>query len=529
VNGHIVFVFTKRKSKRQTTTTTDKDAQTLLLPEPKDGQTQIQNATETQIQKTQTESTEGVVDVDKVKTTEEEEAARSKDSLSTGTLLDRREEDKTQRSDKVDKLNEQQPPQQEQQEKQSQRSENVASSASSSASSASSTYSISASSSALRTKATGSGSSSSDGTLSCFLKPHPKSTSPPRPLSAAAPSHKSTSNATSGSTSTSPQNKMYNPFAPSSSSSSSSFLSSSSSTSSASSTSTSTSTSSSLAVAATTGGSKISPTKARQLDLSFFIPGVKPPSVPVRREKEAAEAAAAAAIVERILIPKKIPNSWAKHIAPYRPPVLPPDVKGATYIETSMEHLKLSQLTSAGTFEAILMDPPWDLRPPSPKGAEEEVEGPRTAITPEELGRWRITNNLIPRGFLFIWVEKELIPRVFRMAKRWQFEYVENLVWVRKRVNNRLERKPYKYLCKSKITLLIFRKAGEIELRHQRSPDVCFDFLKKGRQKPTFVYEVIETLLPTAKYSPEEGRGKCLELWATKGKARPGWTSVVFV
>lgn len=33
-------------------------------------------------------------------------------------------------------------------------------------------------------------------------------------------------------------------------------------------------------------------------------------------------------------------------------------------------------------------------------------------ITPEELGTWKITNKLIPRGFLFIWTEKELIPRV---------------------------------------------------------------------------------------------------------------------
>jgi hypothetical protein len=43
-----------------------------------------------------------------------------------------------------------------------------------------------------------------------------------------------------------------------------------------------------------------------------------------------------------------------------------------------------------------------------------------------------------------------------------------------------------------------------LELRHQRNPDCEFDFIKPKRpedlteQKPEFIYEIIETLLPTA-------------------------------
>jgi hypothetical protein len=82
------------------------------------------------------------------------------------------------------------------------------------------------------------------------------------------------------------------------------------------------------------------------------------------------------------------------------------------YLETTIEALELEKL---GSFEAILMDPPWDLSPRVPASGKVEPKrgnkGERL-ITPEELGRWPITDKLIPKGFLFIWTEKELIPRV---------------------------------------------------------------------------------------------------------------------
>ncbi len=42
-------------------------------------------------------------------------------------------------------------------------------------------------------------------------------------------------------------------------------------------------------------------------------------------------------------------------------------------------------------------------------------------------------------------------------------------------------------------------------------------------EKPDKTYIMIETLLPGSK-----GKAKFLELWATPGHKRPGWTSVVF-
>jgi hypothetical protein len=59
--------------------------------------------------------------------------------------------------------------------------------------------------------------------------------------------------------------------------------------------------------------------------------------------------------------------------------------------------------------------------------------------------------------------------------------------------------------------------ASNIELRHQRNPDVVFDYVREDKalteDKPQFVYQIIETLLPTANYDEQTGI-KLLELYA---------------
>jgi hypothetical protein len=153
----------------------------------------------------------------------------------------------------------------------------------------------------------------------------------------------------------------------------------------------------------------------------------------------------------------------------------------------------------------------------------------------------KITNRLIPNGLIFLWVEKELIfdvrtcltiavfffffdvivilRQAVKILMNWGFIYVENLVWVKKGVNNKFVTQPYPYFKRTKLSLLIFRRPSDVmhdrffarcfgfdwigycafwascvqcgvlclilivsqkplELRHQRNPDVCFDFVR---------------------------------------------------
>ena len=124
------------------------------------------------------------------------------------------------------------------------------------------------------------------------------------------------------------------------------------------------------------------------------------------------------------------------------------------------------------------------------------------------------------------------------------FYYIENMIWVKKQVNNKLAEEKYDYFRKSKLSLLIFRRtSGEsVELRHQRNPDVYFDFVRRREtlsddiesefssgnreSKPFFVYHLIETLLPTGNFNPSTGHGKFLHLWSDLNYSRKGWTTV---
>lgn len=267
--------------------------------------------------------------------------------------------------------------------------------------------------------------------------------------------------------------------------------------------------------------------KGKQLDLSHFIPGVKPAPAVVEAEDNKS-------LIDKTVIPRPIPRSWAKAVQPfdYEAARGQKAIPGSRYVEATIEELELEKL---GSFEAILMDPPWDLSPrasASDKARQCHQLVPKRGkngerlISPEELGKWPVTDKLIPKGFLFIWTEKELIPRVLTMAQKWGFHYVENFAWVKFDVNNKIHTEDYAYFRKSKLTLLMLRKPGDIELRHQRNPDVKFDFVRKGRERLPFVFDIIETLLPTAKYNPKTGKGKMLQLWCLPQERRSGWTSV---
>ena len=107
-------------------------------------------------------------------------------------------------------------------------------------------------------------------------------------------------------------------------------------------------------------------------------------------------------------------------------------------------------LTVYGTdFQAIYMDPPL-LR------AGEEP-GPNK-ITMEQLSTLNI-GAILPKGFLFVWIEKEFLPEIVQLAeKTWEMRYVENFCWIKRLTNNHISREPSRYFNSSKLSLLIFRK-----------------------------------------------------------------------
>ncbi|KAL4425126.1 hypothetical protein ABPG77_008231 [Micractinium sp. CCAP 211/92] len=251
-------------------------------------------------------------------------------------------------------------------------------------------------------------------------------------------------------------------------------------------------------------------------------------------------------IVQLRVPPAPIPVSWGRTAAPYVPPHLrgqrqmavpvPPALLKAIQegVRTGLDAEAMQRCTYRE--ERAVPDADWQALLPASSGGSGgggflaalinpgwECEGRGDAAV-KRLARVPL-RRLVPRGFVFVFVEKQHVQALCRLMRSWGYCYIENLTWVHLQSNHRVLRLPGRYTNRSHLTLYMFRREGEgkdIELRHQRNPDVTFDCLPAegaGRKVPEEVFVAIETLLPTAK-------GRFLELWAPCGVHRPGWTHV---
>lgn len=161
----------------------------------------------------------------------------------------------------------------------------------------------------------------------------------------------------------------------------------------------------------------------------------------------------------------------------------------------------------------------------------------------DDLKQLKIPDSVMKDGILFVWAEKELIYEIIVHFETQGFAYIENLCHVmldpaeRDSVvayNNTdatpaIARKGYQFLNRSHRTLLMLRRVryntmpsqtsklerpksylsgvppsdnkDRLELRHQRTGDVVFDWVNEARPNGTpqfYTYKLIETLLPKA-------------------------------
>ncbi|KAL4531484.1 hypothetical protein Ndes2526B_g04403 [Nannochloris sp. 'desiccata'] len=224
-----------------------------------------------------------------------------------------------------------------------------------------------------------------------------------------------------------------------------------------------------------------------------------------------------------------IPLPWGRVVKPY----LPRELRGVKnyavapvpVCETphSTKYLEIDSLASLHpktldnlTYQAALINPGWDKDNAPALSALAQIPLPK----------------LVPTGFIFIWTPKQHVQAVCKQMTKWGYIYIENLTWVYMAPNNAILKLDSEFVRKSHMTLYMFRvadKGRDIELRHQRNPDVTFECLpaSSGRNcgpalAPEETFVAVETLLPT-------GKGQLLELWAPQGVKRPGWTHVVEV
>ncbi|KAF9996942.1 hypothetical protein BGZ80_011649 [Entomortierella chlamydospora] len=242
--------------------------------------------------------------------------------------------------------------------------------------------------------------------------------------------------------------------------------------------------------------------------------------------------------VPRIIIPKDVElrPTWAHRIQPYSEFNAAP-VEGSVFKEVpKMIDFDWGSLSEGfeepiADIQGVLADPPWNFI------VEDGRNDGACRLTTQEFGDiMEKALELMPNGIVSVWTHKAILPEVVTIMHGLGCRYVENLVWYKIALNNTNLDRASPYFRSSKEILLMFKKGDGFDIRHQRTADVIMDFEKPTSSwikedytepKPEGAFEMMEILLPDARYTPETGRGRLLELWAKKSQERrPGWLSV---
>ncbi|KAG0258292.1 hypothetical protein DFQ27_004728 [Actinomortierella ambigua] len=241
--------------------------------------------------------------------------------------------------------------------------------------------------------------------------------------------------------------------------------------------------------------------------------------------------------VPKYMIPKDVEQrpTWAHRIIPYKESE--PVVEGVVYKEVSsivdMDWDLLSEGLDApiGDLQGIMADPPWNFIV-----ADGRNDGKCSLTLDRFTSVMEKALELVPSGIVCVWTHKAILPDVVAVMHRLRCRYVENLVWYKLGLHNANLDRASPYFRSSKEILLMFKRGEGFDIRHQRTADVIMDFEKPTtawiedewtEPKPEAVFEMMEILLPDARFSPELGRGRLLELWAKRGQERrTGWISV---
>ena len=161
-------------------------------------------------------------------------------------------------------------------------------------------------------------------------------------------------------------------------------------------------------------------------------------------------------------------------------------------------------------------------------------DDPRTGVTCLQLASMSLRDCLAPDAIVCVWASKGLVGQaVGCLSQGWGCKYVENLTWVHVDANHQVLVAPTSssLFSSSHSTLVMGRKGGgkDLELRHQRSPDVILEPVMDGGRFPDGVREMMELLLPPPAATKSAGRRRFLEVafhGAEPGE-RDGWVKLV--
>ncbi len=169
------------------------------------------------------------------------------------------------------------------------------------------------------------------------------------------------------------------------------------------------------------------------------------------------------------------------------------------------------------------MDPPW--RTASVKSTKSPHLPLTTRFSPEyytmsnqEIMNLRI-DKISRKGFLFLWILSHEINVAYEMMSRWGYEVVDQIIWVKIKDEKVHISQGNHFMHSFEMCLLGYKcPSGEsLEYKSRVSKNLIFAEVRKKSQKPEFLYEIINQMMPGSKR---------IELFARNHNLRSGWFSL---
>lgn len=175
------------------------------------------------------------------------------------------------------------------------------------------------------------------------------------------------------------------------------------------------------------------------------------------------------------------------------------------WINCDLRHFDLSIL---GKYDAIMLDPPWDIHMNLPYGTLKDKEMKALKV-----------RQLMDNGVCFLWVTARALELGRECLQGWGYHQVEELVWIKTNSQGKIVRsgRTGHWLNHSKEHCLIGVKGDTSKINKNIDCDVLLSEVRETSRKPDEVYDILERMVPG---------GRKIELFARPHNRRKGWMSL---
>ena len=182
-----------------------------------------------------------------------------------------------------------------------------------------------------------------------------------------------------------------------------------------------------------------------------------------------------------------------------------PDCRESQWINCDLRFLDYSIL---GKFDAIMLDPPWDIH----------MNLPYMTLKDKEMKSLKV-GLLQNQGVCFLWVTGRALELGRECLRLWGYNRSDELVWVKTNQHGKLIRtgRTGHWLNHSKEHCLIGYKGDMKLINRNLDCDVLVSPVRETSRKPDEIYEIIERMVPNGRYC---------ELFARPHNRRKRWLSL---